>query len=48
MWINRHVTKVGIVGIIEPVLSDESHKIVDVHMPALRVVEQTDQIVASI
>ena len=37
---HRHVTKVGIVGIVEPVLSDESLKIVDVRLPALRVVEQ--------
>ena len=35
-----HVTKVRIVGIVEPVLSDESLKIVDVRLPALRVVEQ--------
>ena len=34
------MTKVGIIGIIEPVLSDESFEIVDVRLPALRVVEQ--------
>jgi hypothetical protein len=34
---HRHVTKVRIV---EPVLSDESLEIVDVCLPALRVVEQ--------
>jgi hypothetical protein len=33
---HRHVTKVGIVGIVEPVLSDESLKIVDVRLPAIR------------
>ena len=37
---HRHVTKVGIIGIVEPVLSDESLEIVDVRLPALRVVEQ--------
>ena len=30
-----HVKKVGIVGKVEPVLSDESFKIVDVRLPAL-------------
>ena len=30
------MTKVGIVGIVEPVLSDESLKIVDVRLPAIR------------
>jgi hypothetical protein len=30
-----HVAKVGIVGIVEPIVSDESLKIVDVGLPAL-------------
>jgi hypothetical protein len=37
---HRHVTKVGIVGIVQAVLLDEGLKIVDVPLPALRVVEQ--------
>ena len=32
---HRHVTKVSIVGIVEPVLSDKSLKVVDVGLPAL-------------
>jgi hypothetical protein len=35
-----HVTKVGSVGIVEPIVSYESLKIVDVRLPALRVVAQ--------
>lgn len=35
---HRHPTKVGIVDTVEPVLSDESLKIVDVALPALGVV----------
>ena len=34
------MTKVGIVGIVEVVLPDESLEIVDVRLPALRIVEQ--------
>jgi len=36
---HRHVTKVGIVGTVEPVVFDESLKIVDVRWPTLGVVE---------
>ena len=37
---HRHVTKVGIVGIAEPILSDESLEVIDVCLPALRVLVQ--------
>ena len=36
---HRHMTKVGIVGAVEPFLLDESLKIVDVRLPPLGVVE---------
>jgi hypothetical protein len=36
----RHVTKVGIISIVEAIRSDESLKILDVCLPALRVVAQ--------
>jgi hypothetical protein len=37
---HRHLTEGGIVGIVEPVVSDESLEIVDVRLSALRVIAQ--------
>ena len=37
---HRHVTQRGIVGIVEPILPYESLKIVDIRLPALRIVDQ--------